>query len=249
MPSVERQRHHSSFVLHHSQFDMSQDDKTTIHESVWQQLRAHGMGEKVSKEHHRDLRRASVLMLIANDLQVLFTQRSAKLKSHPGEVCFPGGKQDPEDDNNDLTTALRETHEEVGLDLRAKHGDNDSNKFDWEPLCRMRTIESINHLCVTPIVACVNLSSHEIEQHLTTNTAEVDATFWVPLDHFAKTTPDEQFDIDWSGETFVFRKYLYPYGKDNRVLKITGLTAHIAHEVSSLVFHQDRGDDDNPEDR
>lgn len=59
---------------------------------------------------------ASVMVLISSDLYVLLTLRSKKLKSHPGQVSFPGGKQDPSDRGDDVVTALRETKEEVGLD-------------------------------------------------------------------------------------------------------------------------------------
>ena len=59
---------------------------------------------------------ASVMVLISSDLHVLLTLRSKKLKSHPGQVSFPGGKQDPSDEGDDVFTALRETKEEVGLD-------------------------------------------------------------------------------------------------------------------------------------
>ena len=46
---------------------------------------------------------------------VILTRRSAHLRNHRGEVSFPGGRQ--EDGDPDLvTTALRETQEEIGLD-------------------------------------------------------------------------------------------------------------------------------------
>lgn len=39
---------------------------------------------------------------------------SVQLKTNAGEVCFPGGKRDPED-RDDVHTALREAEEEIGL--------------------------------------------------------------------------------------------------------------------------------------
>ncbi len=44
----------------------------------------------------------------------MLTQRSAIMDSHAGEVAWPGGKQDPDDDGL-VTTALRESYEEIGL--------------------------------------------------------------------------------------------------------------------------------------
>lgn len=47
-------------------------------------------------------------------LEVLYTRRSDNLRNHPGEVSFPGGRVDPEDDGP-LAAALREADEEVGI--------------------------------------------------------------------------------------------------------------------------------------
>ena len=45
---------------------------------------------------------------------LVFTERRAELRRHPGEISFPGGRQDtPEEDL--LRTALREAEEEIGL--------------------------------------------------------------------------------------------------------------------------------------
>jgi 8-oxo-dGTP pyrophosphatase MutT (NUDIX family) len=62
---------------------------------------------------HKD---AAVLVPLYRDpLTAVFTERRADLRSHAGEISFPGGRQDhPEEDLR--TTALREAHEEIGLD-------------------------------------------------------------------------------------------------------------------------------------
>ena len=59
---------------------------------------------------------ASVLVPIVThaELTVLFTQRTAQLRSHSGQVSFPGGRAEPGDATPEFT-ALRETHEEIGL--------------------------------------------------------------------------------------------------------------------------------------
>lgn len=60
---------------------------------------------------------AAVLIgLIARDegVSVLLTRRSDNLRSHTGQVAFPGGRRDPGE--SAWQTALREAHEEVGLD-------------------------------------------------------------------------------------------------------------------------------------
>ena len=57
-----------------------------------------------------------VPLLARNDeLRVLYTRRSDRLVSHRGEVAFPGGRFDRRDPHL-LAAALRETHEEVGIE-------------------------------------------------------------------------------------------------------------------------------------
>jgi 8-oxo-dGTP pyrophosphatase MutT (NUDIX family) len=54
------------------------------------------------------------LYLDGGDLHAVFTRRRDDLRRHPGEISFPGGRQD--DDETDLRlTALREAEEEIGL--------------------------------------------------------------------------------------------------------------------------------------
>jgi 8-oxo-dGTP pyrophosphatase MutT (NUDIX family) len=49
------------------------------------------------------------------DFGVLLTLRPETLSQHAGQVAFPGGRMDP-DDASPLSAALREAHEEVGVD-------------------------------------------------------------------------------------------------------------------------------------
>jgi 8-oxo-dGTP pyrophosphatase MutT (NUDIX family) len=58
---------------------------------------------------------AAVLVPLYPDLRAVFTERRADLRRHAGEISFPGGRQDhPEEDLR--ATALREAHEEIGLE-------------------------------------------------------------------------------------------------------------------------------------
>ncbi|MFQ5795119.1 MAG: CoA pyrophosphatase [Candidatus Bipolaricaulia bacterium] len=64
-----------------------------------------------------DLKPSAVLFpMFERDGQLcmLFTQRTETVAHHKGQISFPGGVQDPEDETL-LETALREAHEEIGL--------------------------------------------------------------------------------------------------------------------------------------
>ncbi|XP_061752213.1 uncharacterized protein nudt7 isoform X2 [Nerophis ophidion] len=63
------------------------------------------------------LNKASVLVPLfvrSGKLHTLMTLRSEELRTSGGEVCFPGGKQEP-GDKDEVDTALREAEEEIGL--------------------------------------------------------------------------------------------------------------------------------------
>lgn len=98
-------------------------------------------------------------------LSVLYTERSPELRSHSGQIAFPGGKIDA-GDADAADAALREAWEEVELD-RA-----DARVLGYMP----RYFTGSNYL-ITPVVAVV-----EPRRPFVPNPAEVRAVFEVPLD-------------------------------------------------------------------
>jgi 8-oxo-dGTP pyrophosphatase MutT (NUDIX family) len=92
-------------------------------------------------------RRAAVLVGIQpreDGLDVLLTRRTAHLKSHAGQIAFPGGKVD-EGDDGPGAAALREAHEEVGLPHSAT-----------EPLGFLDIYETGTGYRVVPLVALID---------------------------------------------------------------------------------------------
>jgi 8-oxo-dGTP pyrophosphatase MutT (NUDIX family) len=74
------------------------------------------------------------------DCHLLFTKRSEEVKYHKGEISFPGGVVD-EEDRELIHTALREAHEEIGL-----------NEGDVQIIGLLDDIVTITEFIVTPIV-------------------------------------------------------------------------------------------------
>lgn len=94
-------------------------------------------------------KRASVLVPLyldpaSNTVMVIFTVRSSQLRSHAGEICFPGGRRD-EIDVDSWHTALREAEEEIALNPAHVHC-----------LGELRQVLSMAGHLVTPYVAYVH---------------------------------------------------------------------------------------------
>lgn len=113
-------------------------------------------------------RTSAVLILLVQrpeGLSVLFTQRSARLRAHGGQVSFPGGRAEPSDPSP-AATALREAQEEIGLDPAA------ATVLGTMPPYLTRT-----GFLVTPVVATAALPLE-----LRPDPNEVAEIFEVPLD-------------------------------------------------------------------
>lgn len=68
-----------------------------------------------------EFRTSAVLVLLfqeAQSIKVVLTQRQDYKGTHGGQISFPGGKQEPQDQDI-LATALRESNEEIGLDPKS----------------------------------------------------------------------------------------------------------------------------------
>lgn len=145
---------------------------------------------------NRVLRPAAVLIgvtLVSGQSEVFLTKRASHLKHHPGQIAFPGGKQD-ETDTNLAETAIREAREEIGLPSEIV-----------SVLGEMPIHETVTGFRVTPIVAQI----HEPFE-IVPEAGEVDEVFRVPLSHFVGP---QNFLIQsrrWRGTRRHY--YTVPYG-------------------------------------
>jgi 8-oxo-dGTP pyrophosphatase MutT (NUDIX family) len=147
-------------------------------------------------------------------LSVLLTERSLGLKHHPGQVSFPGGRMEASDFDI-RATALRETHEEVGI-----------HPSDVDVCGYLEPTATGTGYAVTPVVGFVNPAVE-----LVIDTLEVQSAFEVPLEFLMDERNQENSQRVWKGAnvpviTFHHSRY-----------KIWGATAgmlvalrHLLHE-------------------
>ncbi|ROT95772.1 CoA pyrophosphatase [Marinobacter sp. R17] len=117
-----------------------------------------------------DYPEAGVLVPVTDrgsDPELILTQRAAHLKTHRGQVAFPGGKRDLTDHSLEHT-ALREAHEEIGLP-----------PSQVQVVGRLSQVVSRHRILVTPYVGIV---PHGVS--LTASPDEIDSIFRVPVSFF-----------------------------------------------------------------
>ncbi|MDG1354046.1 MAG: CoA pyrophosphatase [Sulfitobacter sp.] len=163
----------------------------------------------------RVLRPAGVLApIIETDqgLSLLLTKRSAALKHHPGQIAFPGGKQD-EGDADVIAAALREAHEEIGLP-----------PGHVEVLGTLPRHETVTSFDVTPVIGFVTKPFT-----ITPEPGEVDEVFAVPLNHVLN--PDNYLiqSRRWRGQKRHY--FVVPYGP----YYIWGATARMLRAWTEII--------------
>lgn len=127
---------------------------------------------------------AAVLVGLRQGVQprLVLTVRTDHLQAHAGQVAFPGGRTDPED-GDALTTALRESEEEIGLDRTLV-----------TPLGYLDCFETISGYCVTPVVAWIDAHAP-----LYPAPAEVAEVFEVPLAFFLDPANLRRYTMEFRG--------------------------------------------------
>lgn len=113
---------------------------------------------------------AGVLVPVINspsNPEIVLTQRAAHMKTHRGQVAFPGGRRENSDPDL-VATALRETHEEIGLPPDAV-----------EVIAPLSQVVSRYGILVSPFVGLISG-----RDELKANPDEIDSIFRVPVAFF-----------------------------------------------------------------
>ena len=151
-----------------------------------------------------------------DDYMILFTKRTNNLEHHKGQISFPGGSVD-EEDNSVRDTALREAREEIGL-----------LKEDVEILGRIDdTLTVVSEFIVHPFVGLI-----PYPYDFTINTDEVARLIKVPLKAFHPENSDKGASFEFEGETH--RTPTYEYDGD----VIWGATARIMEAFVNIIGHK-----------
>jgi 8-oxo-dGTP pyrophosphatase MutT (NUDIX family) len=163
------------------------------------------------------LRRAAVLVPLHDydgEPGVLFTRRTETVERHKGQISFPGGATDP-DDVDPQSTALRETHEELGIPPAAVQV---LGVLDDLPT-------TVSGFIVAPVVGVI-----PYPYPFLINSAEIAEILPVPLRVFRDASRLRAERRERDG--VVFDVYFYRYDGD----EIWGVTARIMKGLIDAVF-------------
>eukprot|EP00808_Paulinella_micropora_P018746 g24874.t1 len=163
-------------------------------------------------------RHAAILMPLcehAGVASLLFTKRAQKLNSHKGEVSFPGGMHD-ELDQDSVATALRETHEEIGLAPQSV-----------EILGKLTDAPSKTGVSVRPVVGWVGAVDLARLEKLR-NVEEVESVFAVSLEALLDPAHREMDDLGFRGRIPRFTCGPFP---------IWGLTGYLTAQLLEQLKH------------
>lgn len=139
-----------------------------------------------------------------NELKVILTTRSKDLPSHPGQVCFPGGKLEKAD-KNIIECAKRESFEEVGIK---------SDQINL--LGQLDDCITGTNFKVTPVIGLIDSNYIPVLQE-----KEVADIFEVPLDYFIEKNNQKIEYANYKNKSYSY----YQYNWKNK--KIWGSTARI----------------------
>lgn len=182
----------------------------------------HAFNPDIAERFLRMERRpAAVLIPVIHrepEATLLLTERTGGLRSHAGQIAFPGGRIDP-DDAGPEAAALREAEEEIGLTA------------DFiETLCLGPDYLTGSGYHVAPVIAIVRPGFE-----LALNPAEVADAFEVPLAFLMDPANHRKGSRIWEGATRYF--FEMPYGERH----IWGITAGILRVLYERLYREPVG--------
>lgn len=181
-----------------------------------------------------NMKKAAVAILLCDidgEINILFEIRSKNLRSQPGDICFPGGKI--EENENEKNAVIREIIEELGLE-----------KEDFKIEYKLSPLITYYGLLIYPFIGYINNV-----KKVNINKSEVDKIVLIPLNYLLNYSPmevknkiivdraeDFPYDIINGGINYKFREGIhrslfYKYNKD----VIWGITALILEDFLKFI--------------
>ena len=174
--------------------------------------------EKLNPIESTSLQKAGVFIGILyhddyiNNPEIIFTQRSTKLSTHSGEVSFPGGKWD-EQDKNLFETALRESNEEINLNIE-----------DVVLAGSLNYLVSKHKIEVNPYVGLITKKQNLVDND------EIEKIFTVPLEFLTDKKNAKLHKIERKNRNVIVPSWVY----NDQI--IWGLTAMITADFVNTCF-------------
>ena len=153
------------------------------------------------------------LVLRQEGVTMLLTQRTDHLRDHAGQVSFPGGRVEANDEGA-VATALRETEEEIGV-----------GPSHIEVVGELDLYETRTGFRITPVVGLV-----EPGFTLTLDEFEVAEVFEVPLSFALDPANHQKRSLVWRGAERHF--YLLPYGEREIWGATAGMIVNLYNRLS-----------------
>jgi 8-oxo-dGTP pyrophosphatase MutT (NUDIX family) len=162
------------------------------------------------------LRPAGVLVplrLVGGEPAVVLARRTERVPHHKGQICFPGGSRDP-GDRDLLDTAVRESHEELGI-----------RAADVELLGAMEPVPTVTGFFIQPFLARIPSDARFLLDEF-----EIAEVFDAPLSVFTDLSRYRAAETIYLGKPY--HVYFLDYGPHT----IWGATARILHNLAEIAL-------------
>ena len=153
--------------------------------------------------------------------ELILIHRSNKGTRHRGEMSFPGGKFEPEEDKNLKDTALRETEEEIGVP-----------RNQVIIIGCLDDFPTTSKFIVTPYLGLIDKN-----QKLQRDEREVQKILKVPIEFFINKTNFAEQEFSVADEKFPVFYYNYFNEENGQIYTIWGATAFLITHFLELVYN------------
>ena len=149
----------------------------------------------------------SLLIIVKNQIHILFTHRTSKVNHHKDQVSLPGGEYEITDVDL-VATAMRETQEEIGVDISR-----------FEIIGQLSEIITPSGFLITPFVGF-----KEKLFNLKINRREVKRVFSIPLSWFTR------------GKNWSYEYIEIPKNKRKKVIKFNNYGGEVVWGITAQII-------------